>query len=149
MKKLIAIVSTLSVFILIFTFFAFSSLPAFDSEENDSGITQIAQNSQDVMWKDTFKKVDAYYTAPVAPKPTPKPTPPPPPPPLTIKDSRLVGIVTEPKAKAFIVIARQSAIKELEIGEQWVAPWQLSQAKGDHVIWINQTTKEEFIQYLF
>lgn len=149
MKKLIAIVAALFVFILITTFLAFSSLSGSDYEQHESEVSQIAQNHQEVMWQDTFKKVEAYYTAPVAPKPKPKPTPKPAPPPLTIKDSRLVGVVTEPKAKALIIIARQSAIKELEIGEQWVAPWQLSQAKGDHVIWINQTTKEEFIQYLF
>lgn len=147
MKKLILLVP--SVFIVIFTvsYLTHSSYskPQPQSNENSADVDRNVEINAD--WQASFKKVSDYFTPPPKEKPTAKPkrkerV-------WSIKDGTLVGVITEPSAKALIVVRNQPNIREVPLGEGWLAPWRLRRAENDNVLWVNQKTKEEFTQYLF
>lgn len=148
MKKLIFTIAGLTAFVFFLSYISYSSFP--ETRNNDETIAATAESNitKDSDWVDSFKKVSDYYTPPVEKKPEKK-KPKRKPRELTIKDSELVGVVDNPSTKALIIISRQKAIREVKVGEGWVAPWRLLRAETDHVVWLNQKTKEEYVQRLF
>lgn len=148
MKKLIFTIAGLTAFVFFLSYISYSSFP--ETRNNDETIEATAESNiiKDSDWVDSFKKVSDYYTPPVEKKPEKK-KPKRKPRELTIKDSELVGVVDNPSTKALIIISRQKAIREVKVGEGWVAPWRLLRAETDHVVWLNQKTKEEYVQRLF
>lgn len=147
MKKLIILVSSFFIVIFIVSYLTHSSYskPQSQSNENSAEVDRNMEVNAD--WQASFIKVSDYFTPP--PKEKPKTKPKRKKRVWSIKDGTLVGVVTEPSAKALIVVRNQPDIREVPMGEGWLAPWRLRRAENDHVLWVNQKTKEEFTQYLF
>lgn len=147
MKKLAVLVPAVFVVIFMASYFTYSSYSKPQSQTNGESAT-VEQNIEvNADWQASFKKVSDYFTPP--PKEKPKTKPKRKKRVWSIKDGTLVGVVTEPSAKALIVVRNQPNIREVPLGEGWLAPWRLKRAENDNVLWVNQKTKEEFTQYLF
>ena len=147
MKKLILLVPSVFIVIFIVSYLTHSSYSTPQSQSNESSADVDRNMEVNADWQASFKKVSDYFTPP--PKEKPKTKPKRKKRVWSIKDGTLVGVVTEPSAKALIVVRNQPNIREVPLGEGWLAPWRLRRAENDNVLWVNQKTKEEFTQYLF
>lgn len=68
-----------------------------------------------------------------------------------ISDSLLIGIIVDKPRSVLLYVQNQTNLTpvQLNLGQSWLADWQLSQINADSAVWINTQTQESYTQWLF